>query len=233
MFKTEKKNAVLVLTIKEKSELTMPTTERFIELIKACGISVKVDENTPDVSEARMYDCIFIDLSQCSLKGEITQKMQTLIGCSDVVFFNASETLTCESSALLAGVKGIFYKEDRPDIILKGLETIAEGDPWFKRSTMNKAVVDLLKLKQKSHTPADVTNSEVELPQLTKREQTIVHLVSSGAQNKEIAELLHISPNTVKTHIYSLFRKTSSRNRIELLTWSQQFNSASVLYSKY
>ncbi|HAU92054.1 MAG TPA: hypothetical protein DCW59_06830, partial [Alteromonas sp.] len=44
--------------------------------------------------------------------------------------------------------------------------------------------------------------------------------VSKGAQNQEIADTLHISVNTVKTHIYSIFRKTNSRNRVELVAWS-------------
>jgi DNA-binding CsgD family transcriptional regulator len=63
------------------------------------------------------------------------------------------------------------------------------------------------------------------IPLLTKREKTIVSLVSSGAKNQEIADELHISPNTVKTHIYSIFRKTSSRNRIELIAWSMQLTA--------
>ena len=94
---------------------------------------------------------------------------------------------------------------------------------------MNKAVDELLKMQPKNQATFNHTNTEAGLPRLTRREQTIVRLVSSGAQNKEIAEQLHISPNTVKTHIYSLFRKTSSRNRIELITWSQQFNPTQLL----
>jgi DNA-binding CsgD family transcriptional regulator len=48
----------------------------------------------------------------------------------------------------------------------------------------------------------------------------IVVLIGQGAQNKEIADQLHISVNTVKTHVYSIYRKTSCRNRVELIKWS-------------
>ena len=57
---------------------------------------------------------------------------------------------------------------------------------------------------------------------MTKRENTIIDLVTKGSKNHEIADQLNISTNTVKTHIYSIFRKTNSRNRIELITWSLQ-----------
>lgn len=231
MSKTIKKNSVLVLTTSEKTPSELPTTERFMELLKACGSSAQVDNRAPDINQAKMYDHIYVDLSQIQFKGEVAEQIRSLTSTCDVIFFNADETNTCESSALLSGVRGIFYQEDRADIILKGLESIMNREPWFKRSTMNKAVTDLLKLKQQSQSKLIDTIPSIDLPQLTKREQTIVHLVSSGAQNKEIAEQLHISPNTVKTHIYSLFRKTSSRNRIELITWSQQFNSTQLLNS--
>lgn len=230
MSKVNNKNTALVLTSTEQALLDSPTSYRFMELTKACGIDAEVTSEVPEFNKAKTVDCILVDLSQVPLKGHMTEQVLSLTDNTAVVFFNADEQTTCESSVLLSGVKGIFYKEDRPDLILRGLESITKRESWFKRSTMNKAVSDLLKLKQRSQV-SNNTKAELNLPQLTKREQTIVHLVSSGAQNKEIAEQLHISPNTVKTHIYSLFRKTSSRNRIELITWSQQFNSARLLNS--
>lgn len=228
---SKKKSSVLVLTASDNSQFDTSTTDRFIELIKACGMTVSVVNECPPEDKAKLFDGLFVDLDMAQSKSEVTEQVTQLTSCSDVVFFNADEQLSCESSALLSGVKGIFYREDRPDITLRGLEAIMNSEPWFKRSTMNKAVTDLLKFKQKNQSKLANSMAEINLPQLTKREQTIVHLVSSGAQNKEIAEQLHISPNTVKTHIYSLFRKTSSRNRIELITWSQQFNSGHILNS--
>ena len=86
---------------------------------------------------------------------------------------------------------------------------------------MNKALDDLLTIKQNQQRKPVEANTESIFPTLTKRERTIIGLVSKGAQNREIADQLHISPNTVKTHLYSIFRKTSSRNRIELISRTQ------------
>lgn len=218
----------LILGVSEEDALA---SGRFIGLIKACGIDVQVISYVPEPAQVKLFDFVLVDLSQIQLKGEVAERVLALTSNIDVVFFNADESSVNESTALLSGVKGIFYQQDRPNLIIKGIESIINQEPWFKRSTMSKAVTDLLKLKEKSQGKQVTSYTEIDLPQLTKREKTIVHLVSSGAQNKEIAEQLHISPNTVKTHIYSLFRKTSSRNRIELITWSQQFNTAHAFNS--
>lgn len=211
----------LILGVSEEEE---QASSRFLGLVKACGIDVQVISYVPEPSQVKLFDFVLVDLSQVQLKGEVAERVLALTSNIDVVFFNADESSVSESSALLSGVKGIFYHHDRPNLIIKGIESIINKEPWFKRATMSKAVTDLLKLKEKSQGKQATSYKDIDLPQLTKREKTIVHLVSSGAQNKEIAEQLHISPNTVKTHIYSLFRKTSSRNRIELITWSQQFH---------
>jgi LuxR family transcriptional regulator, positive regulator of biofilm formation len=43
--------------------------------------------------------------------------------------------------------------------------------------------------------------------------------VGSGAQNDEIAEKLFISPHTVKTHLYHIFKKISVPNRLQAALW--------------
>ena len=47
-------------------------------------------------------------------------------------------------------------------------------------------------------------------------------LIAEGARNKEIAEQLQISANTVKVHVSAIFKKTHSRNRTELVRWLQE-----------
>lgn len=232
MSKIIKNNTALVLSSAQDTEQSESLSSRFMELVKICGIKADIANAIPDLERVKNYDCILVDLKYASSQQELTEQVMQLSAYADIVFFNAGEQGVCESSALFAGVKGIFYRSDKPNLILKGLETVMSGEPWFKRSTLNQAVIDLLKMKQANRKKTvQKINLEADLPQLTKREQTIVKLVSSGAQNKEIAEQLHISPNTVKTHIYSLFRKTSSRNRVELITWLQQCLPTSLVNS--
>ena len=208
----------------EHPQTELVGTNKFINLLKSCDISICVEDQLPNYDESQLFDFYFINLSALKNKQYIPSRVLPLIDKSKVVLFNCEHDEFSEKSTLLAGIQGIFYADDRPDIILKGLDSLKNNERWFKRHIMNEALAELLKtMPQTKCNNGDDHDSNLSIPSLTKREKTIVDLVSSGAQNKEIADQLNISPNTVKTHIYSIFRKTSSRNRIELISWSQQY----------
>ena len=60
-----------------------------------------------------------------------------------------------------------------------------------------------------------VENEPVE--PLTRREQAVLELIAQGLSNKEIADTLHISPNTLKVHIRNLYGKMGVENRTQAL----------------
>lgn len=61
------------------------------------------------------------------------------------------------------------------------------------------------------------SDSHISLDSLTTREREIASLICTGKTNKEISKDLYISLQTVKDHIYNIFRKTGIRNRVELV----------------
>jgi len=52
---------------------------------------------------------------------------------------------------------------------------------------------------------------------VSDREMQVLHLLAAGRSNKEIAHQLEVSPNTVKTHVASLFEKLEARLRTEVI----------------
>ena len=56
------------------------------------------------------------------------------------------------------------------------------------------------------------------LDPLTGREQEVLQLILSGKSNREIAESLHITENTVKTHVRNIYSKYAVRSRAELIS---------------
>ncbi len=55
---------------------------------------------------------------------------------------------------------------------------------------------------------------------LTSRQTEILALVSVGATNDEIADKLYLSPHTVKTHLYNIFKKINVPNRLQAALWA-------------
>lgn len=59
-------------------------------------------------------------------------------------------------------------------------------------------------------------------PTLTQREQEVLDLVTEGLSNIQIGDRLHLSHRTVEKHVSSLFRKTESNNRAELVRFAME-----------
>lgn len=207
--------------------LTKQTTERrpsrhsplmkFLDLIDACGFNLIIGATYPELDKMAFYKLIFVDASAYPLSELFESELFSSVYKNRIVLFglnNDFESEEIEATALKAGACGIFYENDKLEIVIKGIQQIKNGKLWFKRDTLESTLQELL---------GDFSNTntaKIQTAQLTKREHMIVVLIGQGAQNKEIADQLHISVNTVKTHVYSIYRKTSCRNRVELIKWS-------------
>jgi DNA-binding NarL/FixJ family response regulator len=103
--------------------------------------------------------------------------------------------------ALQLGARGILRRSLPIATMLDCLQTVAKGNLWLENSISDQ-VVGFLNRKS--------TN------RLTPREREIVRAVCRGMKNKEIADLLHITPGTVKVHLMHIFEKTGVKDRFEL-----------------
>ena len=72
---------------------------------------------------------------------------------------------------------------------------------------------------QKSETDDRAYTSQ-NAPSLTQREREVLDLLTEGLSNIQIGDRLHLSPRTVEKHVSSLFRKTESNNRAELVRFA-------------
>ncbi len=123
------------------------------------------------------------------------------------------------------GIKAAFYVDIETDQLLKGLRCLMNGEWWFSRKVLSQTLASLFE-NMPTSMQAPITPTQPLAEGLTKREKTIIKLVCQGAKNQEVADSLNISPHTVKTHLYSIFRKTECRNRVELLNWAKQHTLA-------
>ncbi len=80
-------------------------------------------------------------------------------------------------------------------------------------------IIYSIKYLKSSHKPGKGTISKkfIDEFRITKRENELISLITTGLSNQEIADELSISINTVKTYLYNLFQKTSVKNRTSLI----------------
>jgi len=115
--------------------------------------------------------------------------------------------------ALQLGVKGIVLKENAAEAIRDCLRRVHAGERWWPAELMQRALDTALRFEADRQTLAEG---------LTAREMEIVRHVAGGASNKRIAHQLSISEGTVKTHLYSIFKKVGVTNRVQLTVFAQQ-----------
>jgi DNA-binding NarL/FixJ family response regulator len=128
-----------------------------------------------------------------------------------VVFFNVPNDMVIEKKYVLNGIHGLFYKHDALDIFLKGVRAVMNGKLWFSREIMSKYIFE----HSGSETPSKNTGGN-----LTERQTEILAMIAVGSTNEEIADKLCISPHTVKTHLYKIFKKINVPNRVQASLWA-------------
>jgi two-component system, NarL family, response regulator NreC len=115
--------------------------------------------------------------------------------------------------ALKAGAKGYLLKDSADTELIRGVEVVASGKSFFSPAVAKVMLDDYVRhLAEKGI--ADRFDS------LSEREREIFQLVAEGRSNKEIAELLSISPTTIVTHRAHVLQKLDVHNTAELVLYA-------------
>ena len=127
-----------------------------------------------------------------------------------VVCYNVDPGANWENAALKQGVRGIVYDhlpvEQYPRVAL----AVLDGELWYPREILERHLLA-------ADPPAAVPDDKK--PMLTRREREILSMLASGMRNQDIAKVLCISPHTVKTHAYNLYKKINVTNRFQAAQW--------------
>jgi DNA-binding NarL/FixJ family response regulator len=112
--------------------------------------------------------------------------------------------------ALRSGASGFLLKDARPEDILNAVRVVAAGDALLAPSVTRRLIERLAAQPSTAHPPSSLT-------QLTERESAVLVLVAQGLSNAEIANRLHISLFTAKTHVSRILTKLHARDRAQLV----------------
>ena len=117
-------------------------------------------------------------------------------------------------AALRAGARGFLLKDAGPDLLAQAVRAAARGDALIAPSVTARLLSTFA--GHLGSRPPQLVEA------LTDREETVLLAVARGRTNNEIADELHISLSTVKTHIGSLMTKLAVRNRVEIAMWAYE-----------
>ena len=117
--------------------------------------------------------------------------------------------------ALKAGARGFLLKDAGPELLVQAIHAAANGDALISPDITRRLLTTLADLERASPPTQPIEP-------LTEREEEVLLTVARGRTNAEIAEELHITLSTVKTHVAALMNKLGARNRVEVAMWAYE-----------
>lgn len=205
--KNKLENELLRLFLENEMELPC----KHFSYLKATG---SANNNDSECSQCLLVDCNGFDIK--NLWSEIASWKKSNGKNCLFALYNVNPEMKIEKSALANNIKGIFYKNDSPEIIPKGLFAILNGDLWYSRKTLKKCILE----KGRPNSPEEYNYAD---DILSCREKQVLSLIASGYKSKAIADYLSISPHTVKAHIYNIYEKIDVNNRLQATLWSVRY----------
>lgn len=130
--------------------------------------------------------------------------------------FNLVAEANFEKKALQYGVRGFFYQNDTPDNFCKGTRAILDGEVWASRKVSSEILLETVLPAEQLYCPYKA------IGQLTNREKEVLAHLANGATSKDIASALFISPHTLRTHVYNIYRKINVHNRVQASHWAKK-----------
>jgi DNA-binding NarL/FixJ family response regulator len=122
------------------------------------------------------------------------------------------------SQVMRMGAKGYLLKDTEPDELALAIRSVYKGHTQLGPGLFEKALMP-------SAAPAAIAAPPPELAQLTARELDVLRLLSSGANNREIADALFLSENTVKNYVTTILSRLQLRDRTQAALFAHSFFS--------
>ena len=189
-------------------------------LLEARGIEVvgEARNGREALEEARREhpDVILMDLSMPELNGlAATRLISAELPEVKVVILTASEDDADLFEAIKSGAQGYLFKNLDSDEFFRLLDGVARGEPALTPGLARKLLGEFAR-------PAPAPRTAAEAPvALTDREREVLDLLVQGVtSNRELAERLVVSENTVKYHLRNILDKLHLQNRAQVVAYA-------------
>jgi len=159
-----------------------------------------------EVARKELPDIVLMDVRMPDMDGlEATRKIKEERSRTAVVMLTMHDNPTYLRDAVRAGAAGYLLKDVSKDELVDAIRQVATGGAFIE-SQMLKGMLSEMKPSGQAAPAAK---------NLTKRESEILSLVAEGMSNREIAEKLVLSPETVKSHVAAILEKLNVSDRTQ------------------
>jgi DNA-binding NarL/FixJ family response regulator len=179
------------------------------------GISAvqQIDQLAPDV--------VLIDINMPRMSGlEVTRLVKRRHPQTAVVILTMHEDDEQLFHAIRVGAQAYATKDVEAEELIRLIRRVSHGEYLINENVLSRPFVASRVLDQFRELPTMDTGGETVFSPLTPREVEILDCVAQGNSNKEIAQILEISDQTVKNHITSILRKLAVNDRTQAVIYA-------------
>lgn len=166
------------------------------------------------LAEELRPDVVVMDIAMPHLNGiEATAQIVKRMPRLGVIILSMYSDEAYLLRALGAGAKGYLLKDSAEPDLLRAVQTVAQGRPFFSPAIAQTLLEDYLRRLQQ-----EGLQDSYDL--LTDREKEVLQLLAEGKSNKEAATLLNLGVSTIETHRTHLMQKLRLHNTAEIVLYA-------------
>jgi two-component system, NarL family, response regulator len=180
-----------------------------VRLQREPGIEILAEasdgETAIDLVKQQSFDLVLLDIGLPGLGGlETCRQLKQSHPALNILILTSRNDRSLISRLVAAGAQGYCLKGVAPETLVLAMRSIVAGASWWD-ATATAAIHTLFQ-----NTPIDDGTSTTTL---TRREQEILSLIATAKTDREIAEILYITPGTVRVHVHTILHKLGASDR--------------------
>ena len=169
----------------------------------------KAEEMAPDV--------VLMDVRMPRVNGiEAAQRIRELLPSTKILMLTVSDEEDDLYEAIKAGANGYLLKEISVEEVATAIRSVVQGQSLISPSMASKLLNEFNSLARQ----AAEKKEQLPAPVLTARELEVLKLVARGMSNRDVADQLYISENTVKNHVRNILEKLHLHSRMEAVMYA-------------
>jgi two-component system NarL family response regulator len=168
----------------------------------------KAQELAPDV--------VLMDVRMPRVNGiDAARQISMDVPSTKILMLTVSDEEDDLYEAIKAGANGYLLKEISVEEVAEAIRAVVQGQSLISPSMASKLLNEFNMLAKKAE-----ERQQFPAPALTGRELEVLKLVAKGMSNREIADELYISENTVKNHVRNILEKLHLHSRMEAVIYA-------------